>query len=293
MVSTDRQKHLFLWYRPRDDRPKEISLSAPRFRFLTFLLVSVVVVLIIGGIFYAGLLRRALEGIRLKQENQRLRAEVARIQLLQEDLGELQRFGRQVQRSLTEGTDLGRILEANEAAKDDVPPMVESDQSWLPVYENTLSIADSSDFPDVLLNLENNLYDIPKRWPVEGFITRGFEKGTIDPSHSHMGVDIAAPRGTPVRATAAGTVIVADWTPRLGHRIIIDHGGTAFSVYGHNEIILVHPHQKVNSGSVISLSGNSGISTAPHLHFEIWAQGQAIDPLLLLDEKKQVVDSPG
>ncbi|GBE29194.1 murein hydrolase activator EnvC precursor [bacterium BMS3Bbin04] len=126
---------------------------------------------------------------------------------------------------------------------------------------------------------------MPDRWPLDGIITRGFEFSQIDPEDSHKGIDLAAPRGTPVRSIASGTVISADWTPRYGNRVMVDHGGGMISVYGHNELLLVDAGDRVDSGSPIALSGNSGISTAPHLHLEIWLNGRAVDPRALLPQR--------
>ena len=73
-------------------------------------------------------------------------------------------------------------------------------------------------------------------------------------------------------------------TTELGNLVIIYHGNEFFTYYGHNELILVKPYEKVKRGDVISTSGNSGISSGPHLHFEIWKDGEPVDPLLYFPE---------
>ena len=98
--------------------------------------------------------------------------------------------------------------------------------------------------------------------------------------NNHFGIDIAVPKGEPIFASASGNVVFADWTPKYGNLIVIHHGNNYFTYYGHNELILVDQYKSVDIGDVIATSGNSGLSSGPHLHFEIWKDGVAIDPLL-------------
>jgi len=238
------------------------------------------------SIFYGVLVRQAIDRRRLLADNRRLRREVARVEQIEGELKQLQQFGKRVQRSLTEGTDLERIMEASEAIQvTSQPKPIAMDESWA-----SGGIYDMSEPMSPAFGLFNDApvkptYRYPILWPVEGFITRGFEVSPIDPLRGHAGLDIAVPRGTPVRAIADGVVLVADWTPRLGHRIIIDHGGGIISIYGHNEMPLVYQRERVKAGIPLALSGNSGISTAPHLHLEIWVNGQVVDPLSLLPQR--------
>ncbi|MDP8205624.1 MAG: M23 family metallopeptidase [Candidatus Electryonea clarkiae] len=292
MSRNNKPHHLILWYRPLDDRPKEWILSKGRFRILAVLLTIIVVTLILASVFYAGLIRRSFERSWLKKENLRLRAEVARIQLIKQDLDELQRFGEQVKKGLTEGADLGRILKANVSEKAKTPSRVFEDGSWISLEGSQTPIEDSVETFRTLFASNQGLSEIPRNWPLEGFITRGFEPAVINPRQSHTGIDIAVSRGTPVKTVAGGIVLASDWTPRLGNRVIIDHGGGVLTFYGHNEMLLVKPHDIVQAGEIISLSGNSGISTAPHLHFEIWLRGRAVDPLLLLPriDKEMIIN---
>jgi murein DD-endopeptidase MepM/ murein hydrolase activator NlpD len=114
-------------------------------------------------------------------------------------------------------------------------------------------------------------------WPSTGQLASGF--GVRDGAH-HDGVDILAPRGTRVRATAAGRVIFADDSlAGYGNLIIIKHAGKYSSVYAHNDRILVKLGQFVEQGDVIAEVGQTGRASAPHLHFEIRSDGKARDPL--------------
>jgi murein DD-endopeptidase MepM/ murein hydrolase activator NlpD len=84
----------------------------------------------------------------------------------------------------------------------------------------------------------------------------------------HSGLDIAAPAGTPVVATATGTVVSAGWNGGYGKAIIIQHNDVQQTLYGHLSEISVQPGQQITQGSVIGLVGSTGNSTGPHLHFE-------------------------
>ena len=83
---------------------------------------------------------------------------------------------------------------------------------------------------------------------------------------------------TPVLATARGTVAAAASDPVYGHYVVLAHGGGLETMYGHNAVLLVEVGETVERGQPIAYSGNSGRSTAPHLHYEIRRDGRAIDP---------------
>lgn len=116
-------------------------------------------------------------------------------------------------------------------------------------------------------------------WPVNGPITSpfGMRWGTL-----HPGIDIGVPTGTPVHASAAGTVIWCGWESGYGNFVVIDHGGGFATAYGHNSRIAVHCGEQVAQGQVISYSGCTGFCTGPHVHFEIRVNGTPVDPLTYL-----------
>ena len=94
----------------------------------------------------------------------------------------------------------------------------------------------------------------------------------------HPGIDIAVAEGSYVRAAGAGVVEQAGMDSVYGNFVRIRHGGGYETVYGHASELFVAGSEVVARHEVIALSGNTGTSTAPHLHFEIWKDGQAIDP---------------
>ena len=95
----------------------------------------------------------------------------------------------------------------------------------------------------------------------------------------HDGIDIGVPEGTPVHAAAAGTVIYAGWMSGYGNIVVIDHGNGLSTAYAHNSQLIVGQGATVGKGFVIALSGNTGHSTGPHVHFEVRVNGSPVDPL--------------
>ena len=120
-------------------------------------------------------------------------------------------------------------------------------------------------------------WTLPVGLPIEGFVTQEFEIN--DPDRYHPGVDIACAVGTPVLAAGSGIVETVDYDSVYGYMVVIRHNDSVTTVYGHNEENLVRVGQNVLVGSRIALSGNSGQSTAPHLHYEVRIHGKPIDPL--------------
>ena len=122
---------------------------------------------------------------------------------------------------------------------------------------------------------------MPTLWPVRGEISRGFSN---EPG-GHKGCDIAVQGETPVRAAGEGLVEFAGEDAVFGNMIIINHGSGISSLYGHNSKLSVLRGDSVKKGQIIAYSGNSGNSSAPHLHFEISRNGRQVDPLTFLREQ--------
>lgn len=107
----------------------------------------------------------------------------------------------------------------------------------------------------------------------------------------HYGIDVSSPLGTPVHAYKSGTVAFTGYDPILGNMVAISHGSHLVTRYGHAQSILVSTGQRVAEGEVIALSGNTGYSTGPHVHFEIRKKGVAMDPLQYLLNLQQQENS--
>jgi len=129
---------------------------------------------------------------------------------------------------------------------------------------------------------------VPSRFPLDskGFVTRGVGSGQ-EYGVAHPGLDIAVPSATQVRAAGGGMVVEVSETPEYGKMIRLSHPEKYETLYGHLSQTLVKQGDKVALGAVIALSGNTGRSTAPHLHFEVRKDGQAVDPMQLIQEKRQ------
>jgi murein DD-endopeptidase MepM/ murein hydrolase activator NlpD len=128
----------------------------------------------------------------------------------------------------------------------------------------------------------------PDKWPVSGRITSKFAY-RIHPISGkrqfHDGLDIANDSGTKIVAAGSGIVTYSGWNGGYGRVIIISHGYGYKSVYAHNRKNLVEVGERVKKGQVIAELGNTGRSTGPHLHFEVYYKGNKIDPLKILKSK--------
>jgi murein DD-endopeptidase MepM/ murein hydrolase activator NlpD len=132
------------------------------------------------------------------------------------------------------------------------------------------------------------LASTPSIWPVRGYLSAGFGN-RIDPFTNqrdfHAGIDISTPIGTRVFAPADGVVLSAAVQGGYGNSMIIDHGYGVVTRYGHLEAYAVRPGQRVRRGDLIAFVGNTGRSTGPHLHYEVWVRDQAQNPIhFILDE---------
>lgn len=120
----------------------------------------------------------------------------------------------------------------------------------------------------------------PEHAPVSGPITKKFITGP----RKHYGIDISGKIGDPVVSAAEGFVVFSGWTPELGNMVVISHPDDYITVYGHNDRLKVRERQRVKKGELIALLGETGYSMGPHLHFEIWHHGIALDPQKVIPE---------
>jgi murein DD-endopeptidase MepM/ murein hydrolase activator NlpD len=132
------------------------------------------------------------------------------------------------------------------------------------------------------------LASTPSIWPLRGYLSERFGNRT-DPFTGlrdfHPGIDISVPRGSKVAAPADGVVVFCGAKNGYGNIIVIDHGYGTVTRYGHLDGFNVRPGQRVKRGDVIGFSGNTGRSTAPHLHYEVWVNDQMRNPIeYIIDE---------
>jgi murein DD-endopeptidase MepM/ murein hydrolase activator NlpD len=196
---------------------------------------------------------------RLEQQITLLEADNARVQQLAENLAFMQAEYAKIQSML--GTD---VL-ASDAAPEILP-------------DEPGTAADAS----ARTGLSP---EIPTSWPLAtaGFVTQVLEQAQ---DGTHPGVDIAVAQGSYIRASGAGIVQEAGADSIYGLYVLIEHGNSGYrSMYGHASRLFVNPGETVLQNQVIALSGNTGRSTAPHLHFEILQDGRPIDPFTLVQQQ--------
>lgn len=220
---------------------------------------------LLGAAFYGPLLRTAVRVPRLEREVERLTAENERV------------------------TSLAGALERAEARYGELRQVLGADV--VPATATTVREGPSV-APAIVAAAPGApaLYptgpSVPAHWPVPrsaGFITRGLIGPGRD-EEAHFGIDIAVPSGTPVRAAGGGTVEEAGGDPDYGLFVLVGHPEGYQSMYGHASRLLVSVGERVRAGQVIALSGNTGRSTAPHLHFELRRSGTQLDPITMLKE---------
>lgn len=173
---------------------------------------------------------------------------------------------------------------------DTIDPYVDRELKLDTVYLSNLSLEDSmlraemeQDDKYKLLNvrkkvLAKELKNIHYFTPIKGLITSDF-----NPAKEHYGIDIVATEDEPVKSVLDGTIIFSSWTLETGYIIAIQHANDMFSFYKHNSVLLKKVGSFVKAGEVIAIIGSSGeLTTGPHLHFELWHKGIAVNPKELM-----------
>ena len=249
----------------RDGKTKTRTLRIPVWilRLGGWTIGVMMVLLLLVAVLYGPMVRAAARVPGMDRELARLRAENARVRELSAALDSAESRYSQV-----------RQMMGGEIVRDPV-----TSSSGLPVappIRARLASAPAALAPGL---------GPPRHWPLDepGYLTRGQVKaGGRD--EAHPGIDIAVSVGSLVRASGGAIVRQAGEDPEYGFFVLLDHSEDYQTMYGHLSRILVTLGATVETGEVIGLSGNSGRSTAPHLHFEIRQRGQSLDPLTMVKE---------
>lgn len=202
---------------------------------------------------------------------------------------------REVDRLETENRRIAELVAALDSAErryERIRAMLGADLVPDPVsVSSTLPIAPPvvAAIPGVSKGFESGA-SIPSHWPLDeaGYVTRGQAEagGAGNPGgEAHPGLDIAIPVGRPVRSAGGGTVLEAGEQAEYGTYVLVQHPGDYQTLYGHLSRLTVRPGKPVEAGDVLGLSGNTGRSSAPHLHFEVRRSGLPIDPRTILKEQ--------
>jgi murein DD-endopeptidase MepM/ murein hydrolase activator NlpD len=146
--------------------------------------------------------------------------------------------------------------------------------------------------------LPQTIVSVPSRNPLDGAkLTSGFGMRThpvLGGRRRHAGIDLAAPTGTPVYATADGVIGRADWYSSYGLYISIDHGASMETRYAHLSRLAVAAGDYVKKGELIGYVGSTGRSTGPHLHYEVRVDGVAVNPIpYMLEQNTQLAAAGG
>jgi murein DD-endopeptidase MepM/ murein hydrolase activator NlpD len=136
---------------------------------------------------------------------------------------------------------------------------------------------------DSLSNHQARLAATPSIMPTKGWLTSAFAAERVHPilhmARPHEGIDVSAPMGAEIEAPAAGVVTDVGWEDGYGNILTIDHGFGLVTRYAHCSKILVGRGQRVKRGQRIALVGSTGLSTGPHLHYEVWVNGKPVNPI--------------
>lgn len=251
-------KHVTILIVPHDDtdNPRRLKLQVWLFRtMLVFIMLMLIAPVIYIAVYYE-VLGRAADAGRLAEENESLRKYQYKVQILEQSLLET----RQLMASITAMAGLDSILLAEEFGNED---------TTLPIHETRMS-------PSSISRTLPPSSPIPDGLPATGWISRGFSD---IPGKKHHGVDLAMPEGTPVYATAFGAVTFTGLDPEYGYMIVMQHSDSIETIYGHNSKNQVQVGDTVFAGQRIAFSGNTGKSSAPHLHYEIKVNGKPVNPI--------------
>lgn len=267
-----------------DDKDEPRSYSFTVFQLQLFKIIAIVLAIhvIVGGVFYALYYRLDKRRDELLVINRQLEENNDRINELVSEFEGLEQFQNKV------GVALGLQSQSN---KDVSSELMDREDAVIPAdmpYNQSRNTSDS----DLQSLARNKLYflkqskssvhdfekSIPTLLPVDGVFTRDFSNRIYQDERLHQGVDIATERGTLVKTAADGVVVFSGWTYDLGNLLIVYHGNGFYTYYGHNQLSLKRRGEFVKKGEPISLVGSTGISSAPHLHFEVWKDGKLMDP---------------
>ncbi len=251
------------------------------------ILATVIAILVIhvfsGAIYYFKYYQTERERQALEIKNYNLIEENKQVKSLYDEVAEMRQFFTKFRSAL--GVDKGFEVSGKRHAN--FFKEIRRNANFLPrAYSGEALLSNEAQLQESKLDFfltrsKSNYHKfakyIPTYLPVEGFLSTDFRKNDwFLPDHN--GIDIATSRGTRVGAAADGIVVFANWTDDLGNMIIINHLNGFMTLYGHNQVLLKKEGNYVKKGETIALLGNSGRSTAPHLHYEVWKDGIAVDP---------------
>lgn len=226
----------------------------------------------VGALYTVSLTYHALDFYVMKQKYKHM---TGQFQEMQTTLNSLKQSESEFKRIFSLGSRK-KVLEAMDDPKNDGSINIE--ELKLQVSESMAAVSEIREY----LEKERDVYrTTPQGLPVDGQLSSGFGM-RVHPKYGsrkfHSGVDLTAPRGTPVHATADGIVSYSGWSKGSGNIVVIEHGLGFSTVYAHNSKNLIQVGQTVQRGQKIATTGSTGVSTGPHVHYEIWKNGECVNP---------------
>ncbi len=247
-----------------------MKLSRLKVFTITSLLSAVIVVLVILLIATTGL-REYIPGYPKAEYRQMLVRSALQVDSLESELKKRDDFFKGIQAIIS-----GETPEDNLITEADIEP----NEIEFQEFNHDSVFQDKLLAEQLSLSMQNNsggdkeLNQIHFFVPLEGVISNHF-----DSSSDHFGIDLVSAPNARISSILNGTVIFAGWTLETGYVMYIQHESNLISVYKHNAELLKNTGDKVNAGEAIAIVGNSGeLTTGPHLHFELWYNGQALNP---------------
>ena len=290
----DRKRIFSLIYVPDQDRdPKSYSMSYTKGRLLVLVGILLVVHSVIGLFAYYEVFRFNHSIQSLKDENKDLKIRNKRIDEIAKKFQRILLTEEKIRRAFGGPLGLNDVLDGGSGVQNTPQPVRAVPAAEPSTFDRLKKNNEGFYFLSKNENAPSVPENLPTYLPVDGFMTTHFRKGSWYIGKSHYGIDIAAQRGSTVFAAGSGVVLLADWTPDFGNMIILSHGRGLISYYGHAEKLLVSQGAVVRKGQSIALLGSSGISSAPHLHFEIWRNGKPLDPEEFLFSVQERKSEPG
>lgn len=287
-----------------DESPiRQISLSRTRLRLIGGVACLALLLGLVGAAAVGLGIPPRIEAHRMAAENDALREELGsvnqRVAELEGDLVDLSRRDtemRQVAGLDSLGDEILRVgVGGPGLATPESHPLYELDPELgkdafavgydLEALERRAALLSESmaEATDSLRAHRDLLNATPSILPTAGLLSSGFSNRRLHPLYNrelpHEGIDISAPRGTPILAAADGRVARAGWVQGYGQMVEIDHGFGYVTRYGHASRLVVRAGERVERGAVIAHVGSSGIATASHLHYEVRVDGRARNPM--------------
>jgi len=255
---------------------KALNVKVP----VAVLLITILLTAIGGGY----LLRLAISGLEYKSQH---RAMVEKVKFYSDQFSQWNSTITALKRAESKFRNLFSLDSKEEVLKytDASIGSLEVPTLALDLKTTIESVAEIRDY----LKTQKNIYSAtPAGFPVPGNVTSPFGKRedplTGEPAF-HSGIDLSCSKGVPIRATADGVVSHSGWLHENGFVVVLEHGCGFETVYAHNETNSVKVGHTVKRGDVIGYVGSTGKSTGPHVHYEVWQDGKAINPRSYLQRR--------